>query len=493
MMNYQYGYIPQPYQGPYYPQAPSNEYLEHRRVSMPLSHYPNSLEDQYFNEQPPINQYRSNSMADAMNFNQFNWHGSTSAKQTNAGPPGLVKHKSGPQNFKETGSKIFNRPLATQEERIDTHDINTMNSNFAKISLSNRPPTNRMHKSGGIKAATGEISCHSNSTIKEEDFDSERDAFDKGSDSSSNKAAYTPVYDPGYHMRQNRDHPQYYQSLVDDEFIRNQKRRESQQIPITSLDDKKMFKTPMKSTSVAFVPKTKDNRATSMPNIFHPFGNKEKYAHPGMQEGMSYYQFNPQTHPPGMTNFSSGMMSTQPSSIAKPSDQYEGPMIIGHGAMGGLNPSLMPDYNYEERRNSGTTGGCSNPAKGGKLGPNSKHSSKILKKTNSGQYHNKSRRSSNTVAPNITIPTNDKDVMDYKGQIPTFAKTQQGSKYLQRVLAKASPDVLEFIVVEVGDDLHELMVDSYGNYFCQKLLQSSSSKQRLYLLQKLCPYLVKIS
>lgn len=70
---------------------------------------------------------------------------------------------------------------------------------------------------------------------------------------------------------------------------------------------------------------------------------------------------------------------------------------------------------------------------------------------------------------------------------------QQGSKYLQRVLAKASPDVIEFIVIEVGDHLHELMVDSYGNYFCQKLLQSSSSKQRLYLLKKISPYIVAIS
>ena len=77
--------------------------------------------------------------------------------------------------------------------------------------------------------------------------------------------------------------------------------------------------------------------------------------------------------------------------------------------------------------------------------------------------------------------------------VPDYAKNQQGSKYLQRVLAKASPDIIEFIVVEVGDKLHELMVDSYGNYFCQKLLQSSSSKQRLYLLKKLSPYIVAIS
>jgi hypothetical protein len=148
----------------------------------------------------------------------------------------------------------------------------------------------------------------------------------------------------------------------------------------------------------------------------------------------------------------------------------------------------MPEYNYEERRNSGTTGGSCNPNKGAKAGQNKGRQQK--KGTSSGQFHNKSRRVS---AGNINIPTNDKNVMDYKGQIVAFAKNQQGSKYLQRVLAKASPDILEFIVVEVGDNLHELMTDSYGNYFCQKLLQSCSSKQRLYLLKKISPHLIKIA
>ena len=37
------------------------------------------------------------------------------------------------------------------------------------------------------------------------------------------------------------------------------------------------------------------------------------------------------------------------------------------------------------------------------------------------------------------------------------------------------------------------MVDQYGNYFCQKLLQSSSSQQRLQILKALKPNIVKIS
>ena len=41
--------------------------------------------------------------------------------------------------------------------------------------------------------------------------------------------------------------------------------------------------------------------------------------------------------------------------------------------------------------------------------------------------------------------------------------------------------------------MHDLMVDAYGNYFCQKLLQSSSSAQRQKILNVLQPHILKIS
>jgi hypothetical protein len=41
--------------------------------------------------------------------------------------------------------------------------------------------------------------------------------------------------------------------------------------------------------------------------------------------------------------------------------------------------------------------------------------------------------------------------------------------------------------------MHTLMVDSYGNYFCQRLLQSSSSAQRHKMLNVLKPHILEIS
>jgi len=286
-------------------------------------------------------------------------------------------------------------------------------------------------------------------------------------------------------MNQNSRYPP---PLIDDEAIRNQRRRESQQILVTSLDDKRSIKTTMKSSSMAFVPRPKDNRTSSMPDIFQPFGNKDNY-HIKMPDNRGYYQLNTQGGHPEMSGYNSAMLNHH--SPLPHNNEPHTPSSVGN--MGGFNNSAMPDYQYEERRNSGTTGGSSNLNRGGRIGPQGKNSMKNVRKPVTSQMHNKGRRTSNVVAPNIIIPTNDKDIKDYKGQLVAFAKNQQGSKYLQRVLAKASPDILDFIVVEVGDNLHELMVDSYGNYFCQKLLQSSSSKQRLYLLEKISPHIVKIS
>ena len=53
----------------------------------------------------------------------------------------------------------------------------------------------------------------------------------------------------------------------------------------------------------------------------------------------------------------------------------------------------------------------------------------------------------------------ERNIFDFKGQIIEMAKTQKGSKFLQRVLAKAAPEQVDFIIEETKDSLHDLMVD----------------------------------
>jgi hypothetical protein len=77
--------------------------------------------------------------------------------------------------------------------------------------------------------------------------------------------------------------------------------------------------------------------------------------------------------------------------------------------------------------------------------------------------------------------------------ISQMACTKLGSKKLQQIIAMARPDGIEKIVLAVSDSMGDLMVDLYGNYMCQTLLQSCSAAQRLVLLSSMQNSLTKIS
>ena len=53
-----------------------------------------------------------------------------------------------------------------------------------------------------------------------------------------------------------------------------------------------------------------------------------------------------------------------------------------------------------------------------------------------------------------------------KDNIFKLAENQTGSKFLQRVLDNANPQIVQFLLSEVQLCLPKLMVDNYGNYFC---------------------------
>ena len=62
-----------------------------------------------------------------------------------------------------------------------------------------------------------------------------------------------------------------------------------------------------------------------------------------------------------------------------------------------------------------------------------------------------------------------------KENIIKLAVNQTGSKFLQRILDNANPQIVQFLLAEVEQCLPSLMVDNYGNYFCQRLLINCSS------------------
>jgi hypothetical protein len=53
---------------------------------------------------------------------------------------------------------------------------------------------------------------------------------------------------------------------------------------------------------------------------------------------------------------------------------------------------------------------------------------------------------------------------------------------LQKFLNKISPENLELLIENLNHNTPKLMIDLYGNYFCQKLIQSCSAEQRISIL-----------
>ncbi len=64
-----------------------------------------------------------------------------------------------------------------------------------------------------------------------------------------------------------------------------------------------------------------------------------------------------------------------------------------------------------------------------------------------------------------------------------YAKTQKGSRNLQKLLNKIQPESIDTLLEKIKDNFPGIMKDTYGNYFCQKLIQSCSADQRIFILQ----------
>ena len=70
----------------------------------------------------------------------------------------------------------------------------------------------------------------------------------------------------------------------------------------------------------------------------------------------------------------------------------------------------------------------------------------------------------------------------------SVAKDQNGCRFLQRKFDEGGAASIAMVFPEVLDNLIELMVDPFGNYLIQKLLDRCSEEQRLQV-QAICLHL----
>lgn len=69
-----------------------------------------------------------------------------------------------------------------------------------------------------------------------------------------------------------------------------------------------------------------------------------------------------------------------------------------------------------------------------------------------------------------------------KGNIFKLITSQQGSRVFQRTILNTEKELINLIFEEIKDKIHELMINSYANYFCQQLYKLLYQKERLIFL-----------
>ncbi|KAK0747651.1 armadillo-type protein [Apiosordaria backusii] len=80
-----------------------------------------------------------------------------------------------------------------------------------------------------------------------------------------------------------------------------------------------------------------------------------------------------------------------------------------------------------------------------------------------------------------------------QGTIHTMAKDQHGCRFLQKQLENRIPAEIKLIFNEVLPHVHELMVDPFGNYLCQKLLEYCNDDERTALIKNSAANMVPIA
>lgn len=72
---------------------------------------------------------------------------------------------------------------------------------------------------------------------------------------------------------------------------------------------------------------------------------------------------------------------------------------------------------------------------------------------------------------------------DLKGRVSEAAKDQAGCRFLQKKFDEGGPASIEVVFSEILADILDLMMDPFGNYLIQKLLDRCSEEQRLEVLK----------
>ncbi|KAG7022014.1 Pumilio-like 12, partial [Cucurbita argyrosperma subsp. argyrosperma] len=83
------------------------------------------------------------------------------------------------------------------------------------------------------------------------------------------------------------------------------------------------------------------------------------------------------------------------------------------------------------------------------------------------------------------VPERFNSVDEVRGKIFLMAKDQHGCRFLQRKFMEGTDEDIEKIFNEIIDHVVDLMVDPFGNYLVQKLLEVCNEDQRMKFLRRI--------
>ncbi|GJD07319.1 Pumilio homolog 5 [Galdieria sulphuraria] len=92
-----------------------------------------------------------------------------------------------------------------------------------------------------------------------------------------------------------------------------------------------------------------------------------------------------------------------------------------------------------------------------------------------------------------SAPVRNWELLDIRGHIAEFASDQHGSRFIQQKLEGANLEEIRSLVAELGPDIDRLVIDVFGNYVVQKLLEHGDENIRQLLTKKLEGHMLSLS
>ena len=94
--------------------------------------------------------------------------------------------------------------------------------------------------------------------------------------------------------------------------------------------------------------------------------------------------------------------------------------------------------------------------------------------------HENSRNCS--VFSSFSLPLEYNSLAEVQGYMGMIAKDQNGCRFLQKMLLEGTPEDVQTIFDEITEHVVELMVNQFGNYLMQKMLEVCNEEQRMQIL-----------